>query len=116
MAETNLNLDSSRSHTICTINLIREHKGSHEIIAMCRIVDLAGSERSSRTGVNGDRMKEAGQINNDLMNLMMVLKDMSTGVSVNPSRFRVCRLTYMLSVSNDNIEIIEIIEITDRHQ
>ena len=98
MAETNLNLDSSRSHTICTINLIREHNGGREIVAMCRIVDLAGSERSSRTGVNGDRMKEAGQINNDLMNLMMVLKDMSTGASVNPSRFRVCRLTYMLSV------------------
>ncbi len=31
------------------------------------LVDLAGSERTSRTGNHGDRLKEAGNINKDLM-------------------------------------------------
>lgn len=46
MAETKMNLDSSRSHTMCTLNLIRTRQFTKDIIASCRIVDLAGSRAS----------------------------------------------------------------------
>jgi kinesin family protein 23 len=36
--------------------------------------DLAGSERTNRTKSDGDRLKEAGNINKDLMNLRACLE------------------------------------------
>ena len=36
--------------------------------------DLAGSERTNRTKSDGDRLKEAGNINKDLMNLRSCLE------------------------------------------
>ncbi|KNB43857.1 kinesin-like protein [Blastocystis sp. subtype 4] len=100
MAETKMNLDSSRSHTMCTLNLIRTRQFTKDIIASCRIVDLAGSERVSRTQVTGERTVEAGAINTDLLYLMLCLRTM-----VNPSKnnqrmiFRNCKLTHLLSTS-----------------
>lgn len=103
MAETKMNLDSSRSHTMCTFNLIRTRQFTKDIIASCRIVDLAGSERISRTQVTGERTVEAGAINTDLLYLMLCLRMM-----VNPNKnnqrmiFRNCKLTHLLSVINMN--------------
>ena len=38
-------------------------------VSQLSLVDLAGSERTGRTGNSGDRLKEAGNINNSLMAL-----------------------------------------------
>ena len=98
VAETRLNLNSSRSHMMCTIDLVRTEEDKEEVIATCRIVDLAGSERAARTGADGERMKEAGQINNDLTYLMTVLEKMNQGKQAELYNFRVCKLTMLLSV------------------
>jgi hypothetical protein len=76
-AETNVNLDSSRSHSIFNIRLVIQMKrdfdnGGSETTELCpkfSIVDLAGSERSSRSQTTGLRLKEASNINVSLMTL-----------------------------------------------
>ena len=104
VAETKMNLDSSRSHTMCTFNLVRTNKQfMREIIATCRIVDLAGSERSNRTNATGERSQEAGHINADLMYLMQCLRMLVEKQNKPNQRviFRNCRLTHLLSVGFD---------------
>ena len=99
VAETKLNLDSSRSHTMCTFNLVRTRTFAKEILATCRIVDLAGSERASRTEVTGERTAEAGAINTDLLYLMQCLRTMvDLGKTNQRMFFRNCKLTHLLSV------------------
>ena len=104
VAETKMNLDSSRSHTMCTFNLVRTNKQfMREIIATCRIVDLAGSERSNRTNATGERSQEAGHINADLMYLMQCLRMLVEKQNKPNQRviFRNCRLTHLLTVGFD---------------
>lgn len=108
VAETKMNLDSSRSHTMCTFNLIRTNKQfMREIIATCRIVDLAGSERLNRTNASGERSQEAGHINTDLMYLMQCLRSLVDSQSKPNQRviFRNCRLTHLLSVERGEREV-----------
>ena len=55
-ASTNMNQDSSRSHSIFTIYIetLEEIEGEQRIKAgKLNLVDLAGSERSSKTGATG---------------------------------------------------------------
>jgi kinesin family protein 3/17 len=55
-ASTNMNSDSSRSHSIFTIYIEtgEEIEGEQRIKAgKLNLVDLAGSERSSKTGATG---------------------------------------------------------------
>ncbi|KDQ13705.1 hypothetical protein BOTBODRAFT_133259 [Botryobasidium botryosum FD-172 SS1] len=66
------NRESSRSHAVFTCKVIRVHKGSPNDpdsvqTARLSIVDLAGSERTKNTQNTGERLKEAGNINNSLM-------------------------------------------------
>ncbi len=76
-AETNVNLDSSRSHSIFNIRLVFHMQralpngGSEttELSPKFSVVDLAGSERSSRSQTTGLRLKEASNINVSLMTL-----------------------------------------------
>ncbi|VDP78516.1 unnamed protein product [Echinostoma caproni] len=79
IGQTALNSESSRSHCIFTIRLVRtgydekydeaiEDKNLLVISQLC-LVDLAGSERAHRAGTQGDRLKEASSINSSLMNL-----------------------------------------------
>jgi kinesin family protein 20 len=73
IAETSLNHNSSRGHTLYTIKLVRMKKGltkpSVARVNRITIVDLAGSERSSKTKAHGERIKEAGSINTSLLTL-----------------------------------------------
>lgn len=66
------NRESSRSHGIFTIKVVRIHNGDpthpdSAQVSRLSIVDLAGSERTKNTGTTGDRLKEAGNINKSLM-------------------------------------------------
>ncbi|XP_019955105.2 kinesin-like protein KIF23 isoform X5 [Paralichthys olivaceus] len=87
-ANTQLNRESSRSHSVFTVKLaqapldadgdhILQDKNQVNVSQLC-LVDLAGSERTSRTRAEGSRLREAGNINQSLMTLrtcMEVLRE-----------------------------------------
>ncbi|XP_029378223.1 kinesin-like protein KIF23 isoform X3 [Echeneis naucrates] len=79
IANTRLNRESSRSHSVFIIKLaqapldadgdnILQDKSQVTVSQLC-LVDLAGSERTGRTGAEGTRIREAGNINQSLLNL-----------------------------------------------
>lgn len=72
IASTDLNAESSRSHSIFTIRLVQASAVSplnNITISQLSLVDLAGSERTKRTKNTGSRLREAGNINSSLMAL-----------------------------------------------
>ncbi|GMK58260.1 hypothetical protein CspeluHIS016_0502920 [Cutaneotrichosporon spelunceum] len=80
---TMANRESSRSHGIFTIKVVRVHNGAPEDpdsaqVSRLAIVDLAGSERTRNTATTGDRLKEAGNINKSLMVLGQCLEVLRT--------------------------------------
>uniref|UniRef100_A0A3Q3L3I1 Kinesin-like protein n=1 Tax=Mastacembelus armatus TaxID=205130 RepID=A0A3Q3L3I1_9TELE len=79
VANTRLNRESSRSHSVFIIKLaqapldadgdnVLQDKNQVTVSQLC-LVDLAGSERTGRTGAEGTRIREAGNINQSLLNL-----------------------------------------------
>ncbi|KAL6499826.1 Kinesin-like protein KIN-5D [Orobanche gracilis] len=72
-AETFLNKQSSRSHSIFSITIhIKECTPEGEEMIKCgklNLVDLAGSENISRSGAREGRAREAGEINKSLLTL-----------------------------------------------
>ncbi|XP_022747090.1 kinesin-like protein KIN-7O [Durio zibethinus] len=90
IGETNMNLHSSRSHTIFRMIIEsrdRTEDGNGDTISSCdavrvsvlNLVDLAGSERAAKTGAEGVRLKEGSHINKSLMTLGTVIKKLSEG-------------------------------------
>ncbi|NWU17067.1 KI20A protein, partial [Cephalopterus ornatus] len=66
---TRMNDQSSRSHSIFSIRLLKltdEQQPRVLGVSELSFCDLAGSERCNKTHVFGDRLKEAGNINNSL--------------------------------------------------
>ncbi|KFQ40261.1 Kinesin-like KIF20A, partial [Mesitornis unicolor] len=66
---TRMNEQSSRSHSIFSIRLLKlsdEHQPRVLGVSELSFCDLAGSERCNKTHTFGDRLKEAGNINNSL--------------------------------------------------
>ncbi len=63
------------------------------------LVDLAGSERTSRTGNHGDRLKEAGNINKDLMVLRTCMETIRENQNTNITKVLV-RSLYLYSMYN----------------
>lgn len=84
IAHTNLNAESSRSHSVFTIRLVQaplDKEGEQIVqnkrvicISQLSLVDLAGSERTNRSKNTGQRLREAGSINNSLMTLRTCLE------------------------------------------
>ncbi|KAI5061018.1 hypothetical protein GOP47_0023523 [Adiantum capillus-veneris] len=76
-AETLLNKQSSRSHSIFSITIhIKEATPEGEDLMKCgklNLVDLAGSENISRSGARDGRAREAGEINKSLLTLGRVI-------------------------------------------
>ncbi|CAH9065472.1 unnamed protein product [Cuscuta epithymum] len=80
--ETNMNVRSSRSHTI--FRMVIESKGTNNSedavrVSILNLVDLAGSERIAKTGAGGVRLKEGKHINKSLMVLGNVINKLSEG-------------------------------------
>uniref|UniRef100_A0A3Q3VWM0 Kinesin-like protein n=1 Tax=Mola mola TaxID=94237 RepID=A0A3Q3VWM0_MOLML len=79
IANTQLNRESSRSHSVFTVKLAQaplDADGDHILqdkyqvnVSQLCLVDLAGSERTNRTRAEGSRLREAGNINQSLMTL-----------------------------------------------
>jgi kinesin family protein 5 len=105
-AETKMNKASSRSHSIFQIKITRrpramENKGlpvkMHATVGKLTVVDLAGSERVKRSGVQGQGLKEAANINASLLafgNVVQALADKKKHVP-----FRDSKLTRILEDS-----------------
>ncbi|RVE41900.1 hypothetical protein evm_013450 [Chilo suppressalis] len=80
---TNMNEESSRSHSIFQITIeSRDHiEGEEEAgcvnVSTLNLVDLAGSERAGQTGATGIRFKEGTHINKSLSALALVIKQLS---------------------------------------
>lgn len=84
VAHTALNTESSRSHSVFTLRLVQAPVDStgkgvlddkdYISAAQLSLVDLAGSERTQRTRNTGNRLKEAGNINNSLMVLRQCIE------------------------------------------
>ncbi|XP_064013920.1 kinesin-like protein KIF23 isoform X1 [Pogoniulus pusillus] len=79
IANTQLNRESSRSHSVFIIKLAQApldadgdnvlQEKEQIILSQLSLVDLAGSERTNRTKAEGSRLREAGNINQSLMTL-----------------------------------------------
>jgi len=74
IAETPMNLASSRSHCLFTVFVEGKRLGSDTVRrAKLHMVDLAGSERTAKTGATGQTLREATYINSSLFYLEMVI-------------------------------------------
>lgn len=73
IAETPMNMASTRSHCIFTVHITARDAGSSVVRkSKLHLVDLAGSERVKKTGVGGILMTEAKYINLSLHYLEQV--------------------------------------------
>ncbi|XP_017062611.1 osmotic avoidance abnormal protein 3 isoform X2 [Drosophila eugracilis] len=106
-AATLMNEKSSRSHTIFTITLEQSpffsSVASENNLGGIRrgklsLVDLAGSERQSKTGAQGERLKEASKINLSLSALGNVISSLVDGKAKHVP-FRDSKLTRLLQDS-----------------
>ncbi|KAK4378399.1 hypothetical protein RND71_000261 [Anisodus tanguticus] len=104
VAATNMNRESSRSHSVFTCIIeSRWEKNSTDNFRFSRLnlVDLAGSERQKASGAEGDRLKEAASINRSLSTLghvIMVLVDVANGKPRHVP-YRDSKLTFLLQDS-----------------
>ncbi|XP_031381978.1 kinesin-like protein KIN-12D [Punica granatum] len=104
VAATNMNRESSRSHSVftCVIESRWEKDSTTNLrFARLNLVDLAGSERQKTSGAEGDRLKEAANINKSLSTLghvIMVLVDVANGKPKHVP-YRDSRLTFLLQDS-----------------
>ncbi|CAM9546780.1 unnamed protein product [Discosporangium mesarthrocarpum] len=107
-AETQMNAVSSRSHAVLTLGIEQTEVGDSEGVTSLRsklsLVDLAGSERAKSTGAEGDRLKEAANINKSLSalgNVINALTGSSSGSGAGGGHvpYRDSKLTRLLQDS-----------------
>ncbi|TKY59131.1 Phragmoplast orienting kinesin 2 [Spatholobus suberectus] len=104
VAATNMNRESSRSHSVftCVIESTWEKDSTTNYrFARLNLVDLAGSERQKTSGAEGERLKEAANINKSLSTLghvIMILVDVANGKQRHVP-YRDSRLTFLLQDS-----------------
>ncbi|XP_037606470.1 kinesin-like protein KIF3C isoform X2 [Sebastes umbrosus] len=99
---TDMNEHSSRSHALFLITVECSQPGpdgrKHIRVGRLNLVDLAGSERQAKTGVQGERLKEAAKINLSLSALGNVISALADGRSGHVP-YRDSKLTRLLQDS-----------------
>ena len=87
VGKTNMNAESSRSHSVFTVVVERDGAGTDAWVeggkktftaGKLSLVDLAGSERGAKTGATGQAAKEGSAINKSLAALGDVIKALET--------------------------------------
>ncbi|KAL9127064.1 MAG: hypothetical protein Q9217_003993 [Psora testacea] len=98
-AATNMNQESSRSHSIFVITITQKNveTGSAKS-GQLFLVDLAGSEKVGKTGASGQTLEEAKKINKSLSALGMVINSLTDGRSTHIP-YRDSKLTRILQES-----------------
>ena len=98
-AATNMNQESSRSHSIFVISITQKNveTGSAKS-GQLFLVDLAGSEKVGKTGATGQTLEEAKKINKSLSALGMVINSLTDGKSTHIP-YRDSKLTRILQES-----------------
>lgn len=110
VASTNMNDQSSRSHSVFTIKIEQVTRTDisggltreQTVNAKVNLVDLAGSERASKTGATGATLKEGANINLSLMTLGNVINMLSEGAKKGGKKvipYRNSKLTRLLQES-----------------
>ena len=98
-ASTNMNLESSRSHSIFVVTIKQKDTSSGtEKVGTLYLVDLAGSEKVGKTGASGQTLEEAKKINKSLSALGMVINSLTDGKSSHIP-YRDSKLTRILQES-----------------
>ena len=99
VAATNMNQESSRSHSIFVITVTQKNveTGSSKS-GQLFLVDLAGSEKVGKTGASGQTLEEAKKINKSLSALGMVINSLTDGKSSHIP-YRDSKLTRILQES-----------------
>jgi len=102
VAATDMNMHSSRSHLLVQIHGSMTTSEGKQLSSVITLVDLAGSERLAKSGVSGDRAKEAIAINKSLSALGDVINSRATKNAHTP--YRNSALTHLLqdSLSGDS--------------
>ncbi|CAI7925793.1 unnamed protein product [Closterium sp. NIES-54] len=106
VAGTNMNRESSRSHSVFTCNI--ESTWTVEGISNRRfgqlnLVDLAGSERQKSSGATGERLKEASSINTSLSQLGKVIMVLVESLRENKPRHVPYRDSYLTFLLQDSL-------------
>jgi len=100
-AETKMNANSSRSHTVFTVTVFVNQQsidGQDMLkIGKLNLVDLAGSENIGRSGAMDKRAREAGNINQSLLTLGRVITSLVDRAPHIP--YRESKLTRLLQDS-----------------
>lgn len=80
VASTNMNQESSRSHSIFVIEVTQKNSETQSSRSgRLYLVDLAGSEKVGKTGASGQTLEEAKKINKSLSALGMVINALAEG-------------------------------------
>ena len=97
VSATKMNATSSRSHSIVMVTVAgRQATTGESTHGKLHLVDLAGSERISRSGVVGEGLTEAKNINKSLSSLSRVMQSLQDKTK---PPFRDSKLTQLLSDS-----------------
>ncbi|KAH8370120.1 hypothetical protein KR093_002210 [Drosophila rubida] len=98
-ASTAVNANSSRSHCVFTVDVLKYHRSGITTRSSYKFCDLAGSERVDKTGTIGSRLREAQSINTSLMVLGRCLDAASSSKKKNNADvipYRDSKLTLLL--------------------
>ncbi|WVQ78249.1 hypothetical protein IAT38_000333 [Cryptococcus sp. DSM 104549] len=99
VSSTNMNAESSRSHSIFVIGIHqRNTESGSQKSGNLYLVDLAGSEKIGKTGATGQTLEEAKKINKSLSALGMVINSLTDGKSSHVP-YRDSKLTRILQES-----------------
>ncbi|KAI5247019.1 kinesin-domain-containing protein [Aureobasidium subglaciale] len=99
VAATNMNQESSRSHSIFVITVGQKNVETGSVKSgQLFLVDLAGSEKVGKTGASGQTLEEAKKINKSLSALGMVINALTDGKSSHVP-YRDSKLTRILQES-----------------
>ena len=99
VAATNMNQESSRSHSIFVITVTQKNVETGTAKSgQLFLVDLAGSEKVGKTGASGQTLEEAKKINKSLSALGMVINALTDGRSSHIP-YRDSKLTRILQES-----------------
>ena len=97
VASTAMNQHSSRSHSICMIEVVQKYPNDSEKRGVLNLVDLAGSERVSKSLASGALLEEAKKINFSLSMLGKVINSLVKNSPHIP--YRDSKLTRLLKES-----------------